>query len=388
MRILHTSDWHIGRTFFGEQVGENLRTVLASLTEAVRAQNVDVVVVAGDIFDTAVPAAGAYDALTEALVALHETGAVVILTSGNHDSAARLRFQSRWARESGIHVIADPEAIFETVTLEDEFGPVTFYGVPYLEPALLRHLDGAPQTCAQAAVMQWAADRAREHLATHPARSVFIGHCFAAGVPASANAEDIERDLTAGGLDVVPLETFDGFDYVALGHIHGRAELRANIRYSGAPLHYSFSEAGAPRGAWLIDFDGAGFSSAEWLELPVPRPLTRLRGEIDELLGHESYAKYRDHWIAASLTDQARPLDAMARLRSRFPHAIHVEHTPLTRADKSAETYAEKLAAAVTDEQRVARFLEHTRNGVGPTAIEQEILAEVFEQITVEGATR
>lgn len=388
MRILHTSDWHIGRTFFGEQVGDHLREVLQALTTAVREQRIDVVVVAGDIFDSTIPAAGAYDLLTDVLVGLQQAGAAVVITSGNHDSPARLRFQARWARESGIHVIARPESVFESVTLEDEFGPVSFTGIPYLEPALVRHLEGAPQARSQAAVMRWATDLARAHLAEHPTRSVLIGHCFAAGVPMSANAEDIERDIAAGGLDVVPLETFAGFDYVALGHIHGRAELAPNIRYSGAPLHYSFSEAGATRGAWVIEFDATGFAGASWLEVPVPRALVRLRGPLDALLGDEAFEDARDHWVSASLTDQARPVDAMARLRARFPHAIHVEHTPAERLGRQHETYGARLAAAVTDEQRIERFLEHTRNGVGSTETERAILADALEQLTIEEATR
>ncbi|KAB1643959.1 exonuclease SbcCD subunit D [Gulosibacter chungangensis] len=388
MKILHTSDWHIGRTFFGEQVNEHLREVLDTLVEIVRDNEVDVVVVAGDVFDSTMPAASAYDLLTDVLIELHGTGAQVILTSGNHDSAARLRFQSRWAQASGIHVIARPELAFESVALSDEFGPVTFYGVPYLEPVLVRHLDGAPQSRAQAAVMRWATDLAREHLAANPTRSVLIGHCFAAGVPEEANAKDIERDLTAGGLDVVPLDTLEGFDYVALGHIHTRAQLRPQIRYSGAPLHYSFSEAGAVRGAWLIELDAQGFAGAQWLDLPVPRPLSRLHGTLSELLHDESFSPYRDNWVAAALTDQARPLDAMARLRTRFPHAVHVEHTPEVRVDRDEQTYQAKLAAAITDEQRVERFLEHTRNGVGASDIERDILAEVFAQFNAQEANR
>ncbi|MGO1544203.1 MAG: exonuclease SbcCD subunit D [Gulosibacter sp.] len=388
MRILHTSDWHIGRTFFGEQVGEHLRTVLAALVAAVRENDVDVVVVAGDVFDTTMPAAAAYDFLTETLIALHDAGATVILTSGNHDSAARLRFQSSWARQSGIHVIARPEQGFEPVEVADEHGDITFYGVPYLEPALLRHVEGAPETRAQAAVMQWATDLVRRHQAENPGRSMLIAHCFAAGVPESANAEDIERDLTAGGLDVVPLTTFAGFDYVALGHIHGRAELQPHIRYSGAPLHYSFSEANSPRGAWLVDFDASGFAGAQWLSLPVPRPLRRLRGTLESLLHDDAHEGAQSAWVAASLTDQARPIDAMARLRTRYPHAVHVEHSPETRLEKQQEGYARKLAAAPTDEERIESFLEHTRNGVGASEVEREILAEVLDHLRIEEAAR
>ena len=143
MRILHTSDWHIGRTFHGNSTMDALAEVLGALTVQVRENAVDVVIVAGDVFDSATPAGPAYTLLGDVLVALHETGARVIVTSGNHDSAARLGFQARLLRD-GIHVLTDPLAIGTPVTLADADGPVHFYGIPYLEPAIVRqHWIGA-----------------------------------------------------------------------------------------------------------------------------------------------------------------------------------------------------------------------------------------------------
>ena len=129
MRILHTSDWHIGRTFHGHSTMDALADVLAALTEQVRENAVDVVVVAGDVFDSATPSGPAYTLLGDALVALHETGARVIVTSGNHDSAARLGFQARLLRD-GIHVLTDPLAVGEPVIIADADGPVNFFGIP------------------------------------------------------------------------------------------------------------------------------------------------------------------------------------------------------------------------------------------------------------------
>lgn len=133
MRILHTSDWHIGRTFHGHSTMDALAEVLAALTAQVQENAVDVVVVAGDVFDSATPSGPAYTLLGDALVALHETGARVIMTSGNHDSAARLGFQARLLRD-GIHVLTDPLAVGEPITIADADGPVHFFGIPYLEP--------------------------------------------------------------------------------------------------------------------------------------------------------------------------------------------------------------------------------------------------------------
>ena len=386
MRILHTSDWHLGRTFHGERVLDALRGVLEALVAAVAERGVDVVVVAGDVFDSTTPAAEAFELLDDLLVGLAEAGARVVVTSGNHDSAARLRFQSRFARLGGVHVLADHAHPESFVDLDDAHGPVRFHGIPYLEPALVRRFDGAAEVRSQHDAVAWAMDRIRALGDDGPARRVIAAHCFAAGVPDAAMADDLERDLTAGGLDVVPIGLFEGADYVALGHIHGRAVLAESVRYSGAPLHYSFGEAGAPRGAWLVDLDADGFAGAEWLELPVPRPLRVLRGRLDELLADPALADAAEAWVAARLTDTDRPTDAMRRLRSRFPHALHLEFAPIVR--EGAHDYRARLAAATTPEERVDAFLAHVRGGEGLRPLERSALRAALDERLVEEAAR
>ena len=179
MRILHTSDWHIGRTFHGHSTLAALAEVLDALVGQVRENAVDVVIVAGDVFDSATPAASAYTLLDEALLALHETGATVIMTSGNHDSAARLGFHARLLRD-GIHVLTDPLAIATPVTVHDEHGPVHFFGVPYLEPAIVRRhwadAEGEPPALrTQAQVMHHAMNLVREGMASHTGRGSWRG---------------------------------------------------------------------------------------------------------------------------------------------------------------------------------------------------------------------
>ena len=140
MRILHTSDWHIGRSFHGHPTIANLRVVLDALIEVVRQRAVEVVVVSGDVFDSATPSADAYGVLQNALRGLRDAGAQVVMTSGNHDSATRLGFQSEWLGLAGIHIITQAPQHRVPVTIADADGPVHFYGIPYLEPSLIRHL--------------------------------------------------------------------------------------------------------------------------------------------------------------------------------------------------------------------------------------------------------
>ncbi|RNE62268.1 exonuclease SbcCD subunit D [Cryobacterium tepidiphilum] len=385
MKILHTSDWHIGRTFHGHSTVAHLRVVLDALVDVVREHGVDVVVVAGDIFDSATPAAEYYTVLSRALAAIREAGASVVMTSGNHDSAARLGFMSEFAGLAGVHVMTRPEQHDQPVTFRDEHGDVHVYGIPYLEPALVRHLWPEAPLRTHAQVLEFAMDRVRADHAARGGRAVVLSHCFAVDVPPEAgHPGDGERDITAGGLDYVPLSVFDGPDYVALGHIHGRARLSERVRYSGAPLHYSFSEAGKARGAWLVDLgaDGLGDDAAErirWVDLPVPRALQVITGDIDELLTDAAYTPFEDAWVAAVVTDQVRPMDAMRRLQERFPWCVTLDHRPAVTAETVATTYAERVKQK-SDHEIVAGFLEHVRNGVGPTPFERELLADVITE--------
>ena len=375
MRLLHTSDWHIGRTFHGHSTVEHLRQVLDALVDTAVEREVDVVLVAGDVFDSATPAADFFEVLTSTFRRLVAAGVTVVVTSGNHDSATRLGFQSEFASLAGIHVVTRPEAHAAPIELSDEHGPVSIYGIPYLEPALIRHRWPEVPLRTQAQAIAFAMENIRADLATRPARSVVISHCFVANV-AETQEHGLERDITAGGLDVVPLATFDGVDYAALGHIHGRAELAPNVRYSGAPLHYSFKEAHKERGAWLVELDAGGLERVEWVALPVPRRLTRLSGEIDELLADPQYAEFEQDWVEATLTDQARPLDAMRRLQSRFPFCANLEFRPAIVAESAVESYAARMRGR-SDAEIVGDFLSHVRNGVGPTEAERAAIAEV-----------
>ncbi|MFS2280568.1 exonuclease SbcCD subunit D [Microbacterium sp. OR21] len=377
MRILHTSDWHIGRTFHGHSTLAALAEVLDALVAQVREHAVDVVIVAGDVFDSATPAASAYTLLDDVLVALHETGATVVMTSGNHDSAARLGFHSRLLRD-GIHVLTDPLAIATPVTVHDEHGPVHFFGVPYLEPAIVRQhwADAEPALRSQAQVMHHAMNLVREGMTAHSGRSVAVAHCFAAGVDVTVG---LEREVRQGGLDMVPLAGFDGPDYVALGHIHGRQQLSDRVRYCGAPLHYSFGEQHKQRGSWLVDLNADGLASVEWLDLPIPRALVTLTGTLDEILADENAAAHADDWVCAVYTDAVPQHEPMRRLRERFPFCALVQHQPAGADAPDERSYTQRLSTAVSDVDRIEAFLQHVRAGHGATEREAELIREVLD---------
>lgn len=383
MRILHTSDWHIGRTFHGHSTLDALRGVLDALVSQVRENDVDVVIVAGDVFDSATPAAGCYALLSDTLAALADTGAEVVVTSGNHDSAARLGFQSALLRP-GVHVVTDPQTVGTPITVTDEHGPVHIYGIPFLEPALLRH--AWPGVRCQADVLAHAMDLVRADLAHRDgARSVAVAHCFAAGVEPTPH---LERDIQQGGLDVVPLSTFDGVDYMALGHIHGRQQLSQRVRYAGAPLHYSFGEGDKPRGSWLVELDARGLAAVSWLDLPVPRRLVTLVAPLEELLTDERFAAYEGDWVSVEYTDTLPQRDPMRRLQERFSHCACVAHRPADAAADDGRSYAQRVRSARSDRELLDAFLRHVREGDGASDRETALIDELLDDRTLaEAAT-
>ena len=385
MRILHTSDWHIGRTFHGYSTLAAIGDVLAGLAPIVREHRIDVVIAAGDVFDTANPSGDAYRVLQATLEAILAAGARVIVTSGNHDSPRRLGFAGPFTALAGLHLITDPATVGRAVTIDDEHGPVDFYALPYLEPALVR---GEPWTRAgvrsQHDVVRDAMEPIRASAAARRdagARAVVIAHTFVAG--AESESSDSERPIVAGGVDAVPLGVLGGVDYVALGHIHGRATLAEGVRYSGAPLHYSFKEAGKPRGGWLVDLDADGLAGVTWVDLPVPRPLAVLTDTFDALLTDPAYQAHHDHWVSATYTDRSRRIDPMNQLRSRFPWCAEVRHQPSELAEQS-RGIAQRVRG-LTDEQIVGNFLVDVRNGEDPGAEETAIMAEVIAEHRTRG---
>lgn len=383
MRILHTSDWHIGRSFHGHATLDALRGVLETLVAQVREHDVDVVLVAGDVFDSAAPAAACYSVLTDTLRDLSDAGATVIVTSGNHDSAARLGFQSSLLRD-GIHVVTDPLTIGTPITIDDAHGPVHFYGIPFLEPALVRHLWPEAELRSQRRTIEHAMNLVRHDAAGRVGRAIAIAHCFAAGVDATPG---VEREIRQGGLDVVPLAAFDGPGYVALGHIHGRQQLSDRVRYAGAPLHYSFGEAGKPRGSWLIDLDADGLAGVAWLDLPVPRRLVTIRGPLDELLADARFADAESAWVCAQYTDATPQSDPMRRLQARFPHCATVMHTPEGARAGDGSTYARRVREARSDVELVDAFLGHVREGEGASDREREVIRDVIDERSLVEAT-
>jgi exonuclease SbcD len=373
MRLLHTSDWHLGRSLHRADLRDAQAAFLDGLVETARSERVDAVLVAGDVYDRAVPSVDAVELCESALVRLRETGARVVLISGNHDSARRLGFGSRLVDAAGVHLRTRVRDCGTPVLLEDAAGPVAVYGIPYLEPEAVRG-DLPPETGrGHGAVLGAALAAAREDLAGRgPVRSVVLAHAWVG----QAVASDSERDITVGGVASVAASLFDGFTYSALGHLHGPQTLREGLRYSGSPLAYSFSEAAHSKGSWLVELSADGLSRVEHVPAPVPRRLSSLRGRLLDLLESSAHDGVTGDWLQVTLTDPARPDDAMTRLSARFPHVLVLRHEP-EGAAADGRSYTSRVAGRTPLEVGTA-FVEHVRR-TPPDDDETLLLTEALD---------
>jgi exonuclease SbcD len=329
MRFVHTSDWHLGRTLHGVDLLGAQAQVLGQLTEWVAEPPdgvpVDAVLIAGDVYDRAVPPVEAVTLLGTVLTDLTRHCSV-ILTAGNHDSAIRLGFGSR-LYTARLQVRTDPAEIGAPV----EVGDALVYPLPFLDPDVarvaLRRSDDLLDRSHQA-VLAAAMDRIRSDLATRGAGrpSVVMAHAFVLG----GAATESERSIAVGGVDHVVASAFEGVDYVALGHLHGAQQPSGgpNLRYSGSPLRYSFSERGQRKSFTVVDLADGEPPSLTVVPFRQPRAMADLSGALDELLSDPRYDVDAESWARITVTDRARPDRMFDRLRSRFPHALQVFHVP------------------------------------------------------------
>lgn len=376
MRILHTSDWHLGRSFHREDLLAAQAGFVDHLVALAAEARVDLVCISGDLYDRAIPPVDAVALCNEALARLAAARVRTVVISGNHDSARRLGFGCDLIDAAGVHLRTDPSRFHEPVLVQDADdtgGPVAVYALPYLEPELVRDALQVEQR-SHAAVIGAAMDRVRADLAgRHRTRSVVLAHAFVQG---GVGCES-ERDLTVGGVAAVPATVFAGVDYVALGHLHRAQVLDERIRYAGSPLPYSFSEADHVKGCWLVDLDPSGAISAEHVPAPVPRPVARISGTLDDLLTAARWESYEQHWLQVTLTDQIRPVEPMERLRRRFPHLLVLTFAP---SGNATEPGSAPRTAGRSDLEVAEEFVAEVRNRP-VDEVERALFEEAFASV-------
>ena len=324
MKFIHMADLHLGKCLLETPLLEEQKAFLQELLALAVREAADALILAGDIYDRSVPPADAVEALNAFLESAHRAGLPILAVSGNHDSPERLNFLSGVLADQGVHIAGLYRGTVPRVTLRDQWGPVHVYLLPFLKPAFVRQALGGEIPDTDTAVRA-----ALSGLPENPQeRNVLVAHQFVCAAGAAPETCDSET-LSVGGSDQVDVSAFDGFDYVALGHLHRAQRMgRDTVRYAGSPLKYSLSEAAHAKSVTLVTLSEKGQVDIRLLPVTPLRDLRRIRGELEELLtAGRGETAGRDDYIWAVLTGDPG-LDPAERLRLVYPRLLHVELAP------------------------------------------------------------
>ncbi len=320
MKLIHLSDLHIGKRVNEFSMLEDQRAILSQILAAVKREQADGVLVAGDIYDKPVPPAEAVQMFDEFLTRLAELETPVFVISGNHDSAERVAFGARLMSGRGVYVSPVYDGNVTGITMKDKYGEVVVYLLPFVKPALVRHVfededPGSYQDAVRIAVDHIAVDQNK--------RNVLVAHQFVTG----AFRCDSEEVLV-GGLDNVDVSVFDAFDYVALGHIHSPQHVgRETVRYCGTPLKYSFSEAEQEKSMTVVELGEKGRVEIKTLPFKPLRDMRRIRGTYLEVTALDFYKDTnQEDYVQVTLTDEEDVPDGMQKLRVIYPNLMKLEY--------------------------------------------------------------
>lgn len=374
MKFLHLADLHLGKRVNGFSMLEDQAHILRQILAILDDEQPDGVLIAGDVYDKSVPSVEAVELLDGFLTELRTRGVPVLLISGNHDSPERLAFGGRVMDSCGIHISPVYDGALAPVTLQDAFGPVHVWLLPFVKPAHVRRwfpdADIESYTDAVAeAIAHMDIDTA--------ARNVLVTHQFVTGGTRSGSEE-----LSVGGTDNVDSGVFAPFDYVALGHLHGAQHIgRETIRYAGSPLKYSFSEARQHKSVTVVTLGEKGDVQVRTVALTPLRELREIRGSYDELTARSFYehTTYRSDYLHLILTDEQDVFDAMSRLRTIYPYLMTLDY------DNARTRAAGGMSVPAETERRTPlelfEALYQRQNHQPMSEVQREYIAQLMEQI-------
>ena len=380
MRFLHTADWHLGKLFGQRYMTEDQRHVLKELIALSVDEGVQAVVIAGDIYDRAVPPAEAVELFSETLAKLSEAGIAVLYIAGNHDSASRLDFGRELLTASGVYVRALTQTEAAPVVLEDAAGPVAFSLLPFATPTDVRQAFQVPRE--EPLSYDGAMERqVRAALSAVPrgCRSVAVAHAFVAGGMASSS----ERPLSVGGTDQVRPALFRQFCYTALGHLHGPQRAGAeNIRYAGSLLKYSFDEAMQQKGVLLVDLAADGKAEVRAIPLHPRHDVRIVRGTMEELRRPDFDALYHEDYVRVDLLDADTILNAYDKLTAIYPNLFALTR-PNWQAAPAEELTVRPRGERVSEQHLFRDFYEEmTKEPLTPA--QEAYLADCLEVLARE----
>lgn len=388
MKIIHTGDWHIGKIVNEFSMIEEQRYVLNKLIELMEVEKPDVLIIAGDIYDRSIPPVEAVELLNETFKKiLIDNGVKIIAISGNHDSGERLDFGSKILEKEGLFIAGLIEDSVRKVEIFDNDQAVNFYLIPYADPAVIRRRYGEPNIKNHNDAMKFIVSKIEEELNIKEV-NIIVAHGYVIGKKAELTdneedkykaagiqVSDSERPLSIGGTDLIDSEIFKNFDYIALGHLHGRQKVGCEtIRYSGSLIKYSFSEVNHKKGVTIVEILGNKDINIRLVEINSLRDMRIIKGPIDELIrvAREEEGNSEDY-IQAILTDEGELLDPIGKLRSVYPNIMLLKREEKRNLGESNTSASE----GYRNKSEIDLFKEYYSNlGNGEFTREKEVIVE------------
>ncbi|WP_174612848.1 exonuclease SbcCD subunit D [Virgibacillus ihumii] len=377
MKFFHTADWHLGKLVQGVYMTEDQRYILEQFLEAVKKEQPDAVIIAGDLYDRAVPPTEAVHLLDEVLETIVlKLNTPVLAVAGNHDSPSRLNFGSRIMQQNGFHIVGNFSAETEPVVLRDAHGEVHFHLVPYCDPSVVRTTLDDPEIRSHNDAARKIIGNISETMDAN-ARHVYVGHAFVTPFgEEEENTSDSERPLSIGGAEYVDAHHFGPFHYTALGHLHqAHHVLNETVRYSGSILKYSISEVHHAKGFHVVELAADGSAAVEKRELTPRRDIRRVEDTLENLLKQP----VNDDYVFVRLLDEAPVLSPMERIRSVFPNAMHVERGNVMFSPDQPETANRANRSDMSDLDLFRAFYKEVK-GDEASAETEAIFKEVLEE--------
>ncbi|MBO7497450.1 MAG: exonuclease SbcCD subunit D [Salinivirgaceae bacterium] len=380
MKIIHTSDLHIGKNVNGFSMIDEQRHVLEQICDVVRQQKPDAVLIAGDVYDKSVPSAEAVQLFDEFLTNLSESAvpdAHIFIISGNHDSPERIAFGAQIMDRQNIHLSPVYKGDVKPVIISDKGGLVAFYMLPFIKPVVVRHFFENEEINSYTDAMRLAIAKMNIDKSI---RNVLICHQFVTNAVRSESEETI-----VGGLDNVDAQVFADFDYVALGHLHRPQSCeRPAIRYSGSPLKYSFSEVNDNKTITIADIDANGGVKFDFIPTSQLHDWVDLRGTYNELTAlqyYDSKPELRESYVRVTLTDENDIPDAISRLRTIYHNIMEVHYDNKRTRTNSIVVNDIDATEQKTPTELFAEFYEMQNGESSLTAEQQSFINEIMERV-------
>ncbi len=388
MRLLHTADWHIGRTLDGNDLHGEQGVVLEQIVDVAKQKEIDVIVIAGDLFDLPSPSADSQQLCHKYIIELGKIAPVLIIP-GNHDSRNRFKAIEGFAEATNIHITSQINEVVERAFEHEEKGSkVRIYGIPFVAPNNVRGLEGFEDIkLTHEGVVTSVMEKVREDAEAKDTRIIAIAHLYVSGGERSKSKA--ERDIEYGGVHEIDASSFEGADLVLLGHLHGCQTVPKSLpvaHYSGSILRYSFREVNHDKSCSIIDYDlSTGKSIIEEVELRLPRGMARLSGSsVQDVLENPDFDKHVDDWVEVTLPWSERGTNPLVRLQKKFKKTASIQfHRPTISGGGSTITEATE-DESVSDQAKA--FFENVAGEGKATAERIAIVTEMDEQIRGEAS--